>query len=131
MTARFPLSRRALPRAVILALCLALVPLPASAGDTVQPRDPSTAPSVGAPEARPIRAAIQKLDSRDLASRSTASRTAPRRSDRSAQSADPVKQSPTFFKTGPGIAVLAAIAVGVGYALYSTSHDRVSSPGRE
>jgi hypothetical protein len=115
---------------VILAVSVALIPLPVAAGGPSHPPDPAKAQSVGAPEARPIRAAIEKLDSRDLAQRSTASRTASRRSARSDQ-ADTGKQSSAFFKTGPGIAVLAVIAAGVGYALYSTSHDRVSSPGRE
>lgn len=130
VTVRLPLSRRALPRAVILAVSVALIPLPASAGNPAPPTEPTKAPTVVAPEPRPLRAAIEKLDSRDLEPRSTSSRTAPRRSDRSAQ-ADTVKQSRAFFKTGPGIAVLAVIAAGFGYALYSTSHDRINSPGKE
>lgn len=39
-------------------------------------------------------------------------------------------ESGSFFKTGPGMAVLAAFGVGVGYALYSASNDRIKSPGR-
>jgi hypothetical protein len=31
----------------------------------------------------------------------------------------------SFFKTRTGVAVLVVMAVGTGYALYSTSHDRI------
>jgi hypothetical protein len=41
-----------------------------------------------------------------------------------------VLQSGSFFKTPVGIAVLAAFGAGVGYALYSTSNDRIRSEGR-
>lgn len=37
----------------------------------------------------------------------------------------------SFFKSPIGVAVLGAFAAGVGYALYSTQHDRVSSPGKQ
>jgi hypothetical protein len=39
-------------------------------------------------------------------------------------------ESGSFFKTPVGIAVLAAFGVGVGYALYSASNDRIRSEGR-
>jgi hypothetical protein len=39
-------------------------------------------------------------------------------------------ESASFFKTPVGIAVLAAFGVGVGYALYSASNDRIRSAGR-
>jgi hypothetical protein len=38
--------------------------------------------------------------------------------------------SRSFFRTPGGIATLVALAAGVGYAVYSTSHDRVKSPAR-
>jgi len=38
--------------------------------------------------------------------------------------------SGSFFKKPVGIAVLAALGAGVGYALYSTSNDRIRSTGR-
>jgi len=34
----------------------------------------------------------------------------------------------SFFKTGKGVAVLALLAGGLGYTIYSFSHDRVKSP---
>jgi hypothetical protein len=38
--------------------------------------------------------------------------------------------SKNFFRTPGGIITLVALAAGVGYAFYSTSHDRVKSPAR-
>jgi hypothetical protein len=127
VTVRFPLSRRALPRAVVLAVCVTLIPLPVSAGESTAPPKATATETPKPPETRTLRAAIEKVDTRDLKPTMT-SRAAPRRSK---QDTDVAKESPAFFKTGPGIAVLAVIAVGVGYALYSTQHDRVHSPGKE
>ncbi len=39
-------------------------------------------------------------------------------------------QSGSFFKRPVGIAVLAVFGVGVSYALYSSSNDRIRSSGR-
>ena len=75
---------------------------------------------------QPLRAAIEKIDASDFKP-TTSSRNAPRRAAQDSVS----KQSPAFFKSGTGITVLAVVAAGVGYALYSTSHDRVNSPGKE
>ena len=36
-----------------------------------------------------------------------------------------------FFRTGPGAVVLGVMAVGTGYALYSASHDKISSPAKQ
>jgi hypothetical protein len=130
---RFPL-RRALPRAVVLAVAVALVPLPVSAGALSTPQKPTQPPAPVAgivKPAQPLRAAIEKIDTRDF-NPTVTSRSTSRRSTRgSAQTTTAGKESPAFFKSGAGIAVLAVVAVGVGYALYSTSHDRVHSPGKE
>jgi len=37
----------------------------------------------------------------------------------------------SFFKSPIGIAVMGAFATGVGYAVYSTQHDRVHSAGKK
>ena len=127
-----PLSRPALPRAVVLAVAVALVPLPVSAG-ALSPQKPAQPPAPAgiAKSAQPLRAAIEKIDTRDF-NPTVTSRSTSRRSTRgSAQTTTAGKESPAFFKSGAGIAVLAVVAVGVGYALYSTSHDRVHSPGKE
>ena len=39
--------------------------------------------------------------------------------------------STSFFKSRPGMIVLAAVAAGTGYAIYSTQHDRIHSPGKK
>ncbi len=43
---------------------------------------------------------------------------------------DPRLQSPSFFKTPLGLAVIGVVGAGVGYAIYSASHDRIHSPVR-
>jgi hypothetical protein len=130
---RSPLSRRALPRAVVLAVAVALVPLPVSAGAPSTPQKPAKPPApvaVTIKPPQPLRAAIEKIDARDFKP-TMASRGTPRSTRGSAQATAPGTESPAFFKSGAGIAVLAVVAVGVGYALYSTSHDRIHSPGKE
>lgn len=126
---RSPALRRALPRAVVLAVAVAMVPLPAFAGALSTPEKPAQPPQVAGTikPAQPLRAAIEKTDARDFKP-TTSSRNAPRRA---AQDTTAGKESPAFFKSGTGIAVLAVVAAGVGYALYSTSHDRVHSPGKD
>jgi hypothetical protein len=54
------------------------------------------------------------------------------RTARAAQStaAAPELESGSFFKTPVGVAVLVAFTAGVGYAVYSSSNDRIKSPGR-
>ena len=37
----------------------------------------------------------------------------------------------SFFKSPVGAVVAVLLSVGVGYALYSTAHDRVHSPGKQ
>lgn len=39
-------------------------------------------------------------------------------------------QSKSFFKTAAGIATLVIFGAGVGYAVYSSSEDRIRSTGR-
>jgi len=41
------------------------------------------------------------------------------------------KDTWSFFKTPAGALVLGAVAAGTGYAIYSTQHDRVNSPGKK
>jgi hypothetical protein len=48
----------------------------------------------------------------------------------SGQQSDPQLERGSFFKTPVGIAVLATLGVGVGYALYSSQNDRIRSTGR-
>jgi hypothetical protein len=127
VTVKRVLSRNALSRAVVLAVVVALIPLPVAADEPERVPKAAAVETAKAPEAPTIRAAIAKVDARDLKP-TVPSRTTARRSE---QTSNPATDSPAFFKTGTGIAVLAVIAAGVGYALYSTSHDRISSPGKQ
>lgn len=100
-------------RVLALALVIAAIPLPAFAGETSQ-----AAPKPG------IRASIEKA----VAAQTVAPSTGPAVRAQSGTGAD--LGSPSFFKTPVGIAVVAVLAAGAGYAIYSAKHDRVSSPGR-
>lgn len=114
MTVRLTEWRGALPRAVLLAVAAALVPLPVAASDTKP-----------APKAKTIQASMQEMVARDVAAAPT--RVATRRAEQSGQS----KESMAFFKTKPGMIALAVMIGGTGYALYSTKHDRVHSVGKQ
>jgi hypothetical protein len=119
--------RRHLPLMLMLAASIAAAPLPVLAGEN---------PAVAEP-AQPLRQSIERA----LASESTAVRhalpttvvgprgpAAGRPSFASRQQTD--LGSPGFFRTPAGIITLAVLATGVGFAIYSTSHDRVKSPAR-
>src|SRR5215831_8680942 len=101
-------------RALALGIITALIPLPAAASDT----------ATKAPEAPKIKASMEKIVARDVAA------TPPRKAVRHDQ-AGSAASSPGFFRTGPGMVALAAMAIGTGYALYSASHDRIHSPGKQ
>jgi len=99
-------------RVLVVALMLAATPLPAFAGEPPAPAPPRPSLDVLVKQA------------------AAATPLAPAR----AQTATTTKTdfgSPSFFKKPAGIAVLAALAAGVGYALYSTQHDRVTSPAKQ
>ena len=112
--------RRTRIRCVLGVVAVALIPWTAAAGETTPPR-------------QPLRTALADVRTRELTpsgpSRATAQRSS--RATQSAQSSNPALESPSFFKTRTGVVVLAAVAVGAGYALYSASHDRIKSPGKE
>jgi len=100
----------------LLVLTAALVPLPVAASDT--------APAQTTPTAK---TSLHDAVAREAvkAAKAPIARTSERRADK----AD--KGSTSFFKTGPGIAVLAVMAAGTGYAIYSANHDKITSPGRK
>lgn len=114
MTARPTQWRGAVARAVLLAVTAALIPVPAIGADTKP-----------APNVKTIRASMQEAVAREAA-KSPAVRRAKR-----AEQDNPSGQSGNFFKTGPGIAALAVMAAGTGYAIYSASHDRIHSAGKK
>lgn len=101
-------------RVIALGVAVALAPLPLAAADQ------------NTPAAKPgIQASVQKAVS---TVRLADPAKAPQRSQD--QAGGPDLQSSSFFKTPAGIAVLVVMAAGTGYAIYSTSHDRVKSQVR-
>jgi hypothetical protein len=99
-------------RVVALALVIALSPLPVFAAPPGTPAGTTS-----------IRQSVAAIG----ASEKLAATSAP-----AAQAAPKTNNgSPAFFKTPIGIAVLTTLAVGVGYALYSTQHDRITSAGKK
>ena len=114
MTVRGRSWRGSLPRAVGLAAIAALLPLPLWASG----RPSSTL--------RPsVKASMERIVARDLAAspQPVAARVA-----RQTQTPG---SAPGFFKTRPGMVALAVMIGGAGYALYSTQHDRIHSPGKK
>ena len=104
------------------AVVVALIPWSAAAGDATVP--PKT----------PLRTALAEVRTRDVESPrpSTAvARRSPKVARHSEQASTAAKQSPAFFKTPAGIAVLAVAGAGAGYAIYSAQHDRIHSPGKQ
>lgn len=101
-------------RAVACAVAIALLPLPALAGE-----NHTTAASP-----QPLTASVAKIAAR-------AAQPAPARIQaREAQAGQADVSTPSFFKTPVGIAVIAVFAAGTGYAIYSSKQDRIKSPGR-
>lgn len=104
-------------RAGLLVLMAALIPLPVAASEAAPAQTTPTVKTTSLHDAA-AREAVK-------AAKAPVARTSERRADK----AD--KGTAAFFKSGPGIAVLAVMAVGTGYAIYSVQHDRITSPGRK
>ena len=100
-------------RVLVVALVLAATPLPTLAGEPPAPAPPRPSLNTLVKQA----AAVTPI--------------APARAQTATGADKSEFGSPSFFKKPAGIAVLAALAAGVGYALYSTQHDRVSSPAKQ
>jgi hypothetical protein len=97
----------------------ALMPLPVAASEAAPAQTTPTVKTTSLHDAV-AREAVK-------AAKAPVTRTSEHRADKA--SAD--KGTAAFFKSGPGIAVLAVMAVGTGYAIYSVQHDRITSPGRK
>jgi hypothetical protein len=99
-------------RALVVALVLAAAPLPVFAGEPPAPARPTlTALVEQAAAATPLAAA--------------------RKQTAGTQSGKTDMGSPSFFKKPVGIAVLVTMLAGVGFAIYSSQHDRIHSPGKK
>jgi hypothetical protein len=106
-------TSRWISRALVFALMLAATPLPALAGEPPAPAPPTPSLTALVKQAAavtpitPVRAqATTGVDKSQFG-------------------------SPSFFKKPAGIVVLCTLAAGVGYALYSTQNDRITSPAKK
>jgi hypothetical protein len=108
--------RRPVLRVLVLALAVAVAPLPVWAGEP-----PSPSPV--------LKASILKA----VAAESLVAAKAPvaRAAQSAAGSSSTDLSSRAFFKSKAGIITLLFVGTGVGFALYSTSHDRVKSPNQK
>lgn len=80
--------------------------------------------------AEPTTRPVSLLESARVAAMREAGAMKERRAsqDQSASSTD--LRSGSFFKTKAGVATLVILGAGVGYAIYSSSNDRIRSTGR-
>jgi hypothetical protein len=100
---------------VVLALVIALTPIPALASP----------PGNGASPIRQSAAAISTTEQLAVAP------ATPAHAQAQGLSQLPDTASASFFKKPIGIAVLATLAAGVGYAFYSAKHDHIISAGKK
>jgi hypothetical protein len=115
VTVRLTSWRGVLPRAGLLAVVIALVPLPVAASNG------------GADAKTPtIKASMERIVARDLTAAPASSAAV-----RAARQGQTQGDSPAFFKSRPGMIALVVMVAGTGYALYSAQHDRIHSAGKK
>ena len=103
-----------------------VIPLLVTLAVTVLPL-PCAAEGASQPTASPgLKASINTAAS---ALASAKSMPAPEAARQAGGQATPTAKR-AFFKTPAGVAVLAIVAAGVGYAVYSAHHDRIPPQGR-
>ena len=126
MTLRFTRWRGPWGRALPLALAAALIALPAAAtAANTAANDVTATPQ--ATKTKSSQVSLRQVAAREASRTPLARTTAPRR----AEQATAAKESRGFFKTPAGAVALAVMAVGTGYAIYSASHDRITSPAKK
>lgn len=103
--------RRPVLRVLVLALAVAAAPLPAFAGDP-----PAAQPNLD------LKASIQKVVAKEVG---TVKPAGVARSQQASGGTTTDLGSSSFFKSKAGIITLVVTAVGIGFALNSTSKDRV------
>lgn len=104
-------SWRLAARVVAFAVAMAAIPLP---GLAAEPNKPAPAPGLAA-----------SIASAAASSKVTLEQAKPAAPDKAQLG------STSFFKSPAGVIVLAVVAAGTGYALYSASHDRIHSVIRQ
>lgn len=110
---RNPARARSLAGFLALLVGLTFVAPPAFAADPAPKSTPAPQPTL-------VETAEAALEAMPAATLAQAAQTAPEASS--------APSEPSFFKTGKGAAVLVLLAGGLGYTVYSFSHDRVKSP---
>jgi hypothetical protein len=125
VTLRFTRWRGPWSRAVPLALAAALIALPTAANAANAANDVTA--TAQATKTKSSQVSLRQVVAREASRTPLARTTAPRR----AEQATAAKESRGFFKTPAGAVALAVMAVGTGYAIYSASHDRITSPAKK
>jgi len=117
---RFVIFRRVTSLVAMMAL-LVMAFAPAASAAQAQPKDSTrNAPSFSS----------QSLAKVVADSRSDDSTRSNRAASESPKEAPKQGASSGFFKTRTGALVLAVMAVGTGYAIYSANHDRIKGSAR-
>ena len=122
MTLRLTRWRGRSGRALPLALAAALIALPAAAHAA---NDVTTAAQAPKTKSSPV--SLRQVVAREASRTPLARPTATRRAEQSTAG----KESRGFFKSPAGAVAIAVMVVGTGYALYSVSHDRITSPAKK
>jgi hypothetical protein len=111
--------RRWRPAVLVLAVVLALaVPLPVLAAEGSQP-----AAKPGLKASIPHAVASARVTAAPVKARAVR--------EQASSGARAELGSKSFFRTPAGVAVLAIVGAGAGYAVYSASHDRIHSVVRQ
>jgi hypothetical protein len=107
--------RRTVARLLVLALAVGAAPVNCLAGQPAGPQQPSPT----------LAASIQKAVQHEAGK---VGKVSPKAAHQAGASAPADTSSKGFFKSKAGVFTLLFLAAGTGYAIYSTSHDRVTSP---
>jgi hypothetical protein len=104
--------RRSWPGVAMLALAVVVAPLPVAAAEAQPAAKPAKSLVASAEKAAAV-AAVNAAAAPSMA-----------------QAGSTDLGSSSFFKTRAGAIALVLVAAGLGYTIYSTSNDRVKSPGK-
>jgi len=109
--------RRTVARLLVLALAVGAAPVNCLASEPAGP--PQSPPTLSV--------SIQKAVQQEAGN---VAKVSPKAARQAGASAPADTGSGGFFKSKAGIVTIMLLAAGTGYALYSTSHDRVTSPNQ-
>ena len=109
--------RRTVARMLVLALAVGAAPVNCLASEPAGP--PQTSPTLSASIQKAVQQEAGKVE-----------KVSPKAARQAGASASADTSSGGFFKSKAGIMTIALLAAGTGFALYSTSHDRVTSPNQ-